>query len=100
MKKPDYDAMDLARAVSNAARELEFFHKSLGETSALDVGTRVYLVTIDGEYSGTVRRDWQPEKSWPFSKVLVELDYKPDLPVELHRSLFRVFTVLDHLSQV
>lgn len=97
VKVISYNAMLMARDKSDAAEEFEFHGKTVGEMSPLKKGERVYFLTIDGELAGTVRRDWRLQ-SWPSPKVYVSLDCKPDHPIEFHRSLFRAFTVLDHIA--
>jgi hypothetical protein len=91
--------MMMARDESEAADEFDFHHKTVGENSPLKKGDRIYFLTVEGEFAGTVRRDWKPE-SWPAAKLYVALDCKPDWPFELHRALFRAFTALDHLANV
>ena len=97
MKTPSFDAMLMARNESDAAGEFEYHNKLIGEISPLKKGDRVYFLTIEGEFVGTVGRDWDPVE-WPSLLVSVSLDCKPAYPVEFHRSLFRAFTVLDHIA--
>lgn len=96
---PSFTAMDYARDESAAATELEYFNKPLGEFSPLKTGTRVYFNTVEGPFTGTVLKDWNPDK-WPSVNLHVVLDCKPESPIEFHRSLFTAFTALDHLARV
>ena len=101
MNPPDYDAMKFARSFSQAALEAERLGLVQGEFTDLKIGDRVFLLTVSGEYPATVRRDWRlspMDDSAPLVKV--ELDSRPAWPVEFHRTLFRAFTVLDHIASI
>jgi len=99
MRTPGHTAIVFAKALSRAERELEFFNQSNGEASALKAGDRVYFVTVEGEFTGTVTRDWYP-KCWPSHRLHVTLDCMEESPIAFHRALFRSFTVLDHMAHV
>ena len=90
---------NFAKSTSDAADEFEFFHKVIGEMTPLVAGDRVFFVTLDNEYPGTVNRDWTHDP-WPSAHLDVTLDCRPDCSLVLHRSLFRAFSVLDHISRI
>jgi hypothetical protein len=99
MKKPSGIAMSVVRDESDAADELDFFNIQLGERTALTAGDRVYLVTVDGEFPGTVIADWSPEIDEP-GHVMVDLDCNPKESLTLNRAVFRAFTALDHIASL
>jgi len=100
MRTPSHEAVLFAKSISDAAYELQFFHRITGEMSSLEQGQRVYFTTIEGEFSGVVQEDWEHGSGtgWPAKTVSVTLDCEPEKPFSFHRSLFRAFTVLDHLA--
>jgi len=91
--------MNFAKVSSDAATELEFFHKFDGEITTLEQGDRVYFLTVGGDYPGEVNENWSPT-GWPSAMVSVTLDCRPDRTFELHRTMFRAFTALDHIARV
>ena len=100
MKIPSFTAMRFADSQSEAAGELQFFHKPMGEITPLKRGDRVYFLTVEGEFPATVKRDWERPAGWPSQKVHIILDCRSDWPIQLNRALFRAFTILDHISLV
>lgn len=95
--KPSFSAMSTLRDLHSAAQELEFHFKYGGEWTPLKNGDRVALLTPEGEFYGTVTDDWKPG-AWPSKSVHVRLDCNPESPLHFHRTLFRAYTVLDHLA--
>lgn len=86
----------MAESIGKANAALAFFQIVNWETSSLAAGDRVFFLAPSGEdYPATVVYDWESGDDTP---VEVSLDCLPKLPVVLHRSLFRAFTVLDHLA--
>ena len=92
--------MSVARISSDAAMELEYHGKIYGEFTALEVGDRVHFVTVDGDFPGAVQTSWDASPIWPSLLLFVVLDCKPDHGISLHRSMFRKFTILDHIATV
>jgi len=94
--------MKFARSFSNAAQELEGAGKVDGEFTPLKTGDRVYFLTVSGEFEGTVERDWSPPADDDAHRPMVHvaLDTRTGWPVEFHRTLFRAFTVLDHIAHI
>ena len=90
--------MCTVRDLSSAAQELEFHGQFIGEWTDLKRGDRVSLQTDEGDYPGTVYRDWSPVGGWPAAPLAVRLDCKPEFKIEFHRTMFRAHTVLDFLA--
>jgi len=100
MESPSLLALSIAKDESAAADGLDLFDKSFGERLPLKIGDRVFLLTVEGEYPGTVvERDWSPTTP-PSALVAVALDCRPETPLAFNRALFRSFTVLDHIARV
>ena len=91
--------MSTMRELHKAAQELEFFHKLLGEFTPLERGDRVFFVTPEGDFPGTVRVVWAPS-AWPTFALQVQLDCDPKTTLAFHRSLFRAYNVLDLMTDV
>lgn len=92
MEKPSDTAMVFANYDSTANTELEALGEVYWETSPLVRGDRVFFLSPEGDYAGTV-----------LCKVRVnsyEVRLDCGLDVALHRSMFRKFNALDHLSNV
>ena len=102
-KTPGWDTMEAVRALSDAANELEFFGQLHGEFTTLKEGDRAFLVTPEGEFPGTVSKEWLAP-SGELSRLCVDsritLDCKPSTDYHVHRTLLRAFTALDYLSAV
>ncbi len=98
MRSPGHLALEFAGAESRAARTLSRLGSAPGETTPLRRGERVYFITVEGEFPATVTKDWGP--ALPIADVVVELDGSPAMKVKFHRSLFRAFTVLDHITDI
>lgn len=98
MRTPGHEAMALAKGLSGVATELEFWSRSIGESSVMKTGDRVYFITVEGDFPGTVARNWRPSL-FPASHVYIVLDHCKAFSIHFHRSLFRAFTVLDHIAQ-
>ena len=97
MRSLGYTGLSIAQAESKAATELELLGSPpAGETTPLRKGDRVYIITVEGEFPGTVVEDW--ETSPTIDDVTIVLDDSPSVELWIHRSLFRAFTVLDHLA--
>ncbi|MGD9725473.1 MAG: hypothetical protein AB7L09_00440 [Nitrospira sp.] len=93
------DVLEILAALDIAAEELEYHNSISGEWTPLEPGDRVVLLSPDGELSGTVLIAWRPHLLHLAPPLKVRLDRFPFRHIELHRSLFRSFTVLDHLSE-
>lgn len=91
--------MDTMRRLHEAAQELEFFHKQLGEFTPVARDERVFFVTPEGDFPGTARVAWEPS-IWPGFNLQVQLDCDPKTTLAFHRSLFRVYNVLDLMTDV
>jgi len=96
---PSAEAFKTARALHKAAQELEFFHKFNGEFSPLSAGDRVFFLTVEGEFPGTVQVGWEMPP-FPSHDVAITPDYDPDLTLVFHRTMFRAYTVLDRIADV
>jgi len=100
MEKPSHSALEIARDFSDAVRELHDFKDSTYEDTPLHIGERVHWLSLEGEFTGTVIRNW-PDTDKPNTEdVWVVLDVLPDHRLHLHRSMFRKFGILDHLSDL
>lgn len=94
MSTPSHYAMMLVQLRSTEVGELDRLdHRHGGESTPLNLGDRVSLDTIEGPYHGTVLAEWVPGEH-----VLVQIDGFGT--VNLHRSVFRAWTALDHLAEV
>ena len=95
--RPSYHTMEITKHESDAAFELLLMsHEDPCEKTSLATGDRVFLLTIEGEFTGDVIEDWTDLDTG----VWVRLDCAPDRLISFHRSLFRAFTVLDHISSL
>lgn len=97
-KRPSPQAISILRDLHSAAQELEFHDKISGEWCPLKKGDRVVLEALDGDFTGTVDVDWEP-RDWPSASLKVRLDCSPGQVIGFHRTMFRSFTVLDHLAE-
>jgi hypothetical protein len=90
--KPSYYAMEMVSLRSFELGELSALDvQHGGEVTPLELGDRVYMSTIDGDFAGTVIEEWVPGLN-----ALVHIDHHG--PVSFHRSVFRTWSVLDHLA--
>lgn len=94
------EEMRLASLSSQALWESgELGSPVIGENSPLDIGSRVYLVTVGKEYPGTVLQDWEPRLDLRGDEgLIVHLDI--GRTVKFHRKLFRAWTPIDYLANV
>lgn len=105
-QSPSHYAVEVAKLSSSEAHIVDtvsFAFSSVGlggltvgerpvfERSELELGARVSLITIDGEFPGTTLQEWTGDGG-----VIVWMDYGSVL--HLHRSMFRAWTALDHLA--
>jgi hypothetical protein len=91
---PSHYAMELVELASQESRELEEWdYPHGGELTNLGLGDRVWMTTVEGEFPGTVIEEWSNGSK---DGLLVNIDHCG--PVRFHRSVFRAWTVLDHLA--
>jgi hypothetical protein len=94
---PSYHAMKMAKYESDVAFELSLMGTKVPtDNTSLGAGTRVYFLSIEGEFAGTVQRPWCDADT----TVWALLDCKPDSLIRFHRSLFREFSILDHIARM
>lgn len=66
------------------------------ETSTLEAGDRVYLVTVEGDYPATVTGTTD---QGALGAIEISLDCTPTERMTFHRGVLRKFTILDFLAQ-
>lgn len=103
MRSPNEQAIEFAYSESALRSLLSALDVADGEVTSLRKGDRVFFITVDGEFPAAVLEDWEPplppnDPDTP--KVRVTLDACPERHIAMHRTLFRSFTALDHLSEV
>lgn len=94
MKTPSLYAMWLVKEDTEIAVTVGAYCNYI----SLHKGNRIHLVTIEGNYPGTVTEDQDPRD--PTSLVHITLDCWPHETLLCHRSLIQLFTPLDLLADI
>lgn len=90
---PSHYALLMVSLSSSESKELDGLnYPHGGEVTPIGIGDRVSMVTVEGEFPGTVI----DTVDWDGAGVMVHIDHYG--PVRFHRSVFRAWTVLDYLA--